>query len=206
MDSLLSSAGVAEWLSTWGYLGVFACVFMGNLGISLPEETILLVAGFLAGRHVLELRTLYAVGIVSAVTGDCSGFLLGRTGGRRLFERLGQKFQFVRRRYDHVQTFFRVHGSKAVFIARFFAGARLLAGPMAGVAGMRFWRFLGWNLLGACIWCPVIISVGYFLGDELNWLIHLAHGANYCLAAVFFALALTAAIWWRYRHRVDTEA
>jgi len=82
----------------------------------------------------------------------------------------------------------------------------LLAGPMAGVAGMRFWRFLGWNLLGACIWCPVIISVGYFLGDELNWLIHLAHGANYCLAAVFFALALTAAIWWRYRHRVHTEA
>ena len=206
MHHFLNPTEMSNWLSTWGYLGVFLFVFIGNLGIPVPEETVLLVGGFLAGRNALDLRTLYIVGIGSAVAGDCCGFLFGRTGGQRLFERLAKRFKFIRRRYDRLQGFFKDHGSKAVFMARFIAGARFMAGPMAGAAGMRFWRFLGWNLLGACIWCPVIISVGYFLGDELNWLIHLAHRANYCLAAVFFALALTAAIWWRYRHRVDTEA
>lgn len=204
MDRLLTSAGMADWLSTWGYLGVFICLFMGNLGIPLPEETVLLVAGFLAGRHVLELWTLYAVGIASAVTGDCSGFLLGRTGGQRLFERLGRKFQFIRRRYDHLKTFFRLHGSKAIFMARFLAGARWLAGPMAGASGMHFRRFLGWNLLGACIWCPAIISIGYFLGDELNWLIHVVHRASYGLAASILILVLACVLWWRYRHRMRT--
>jgi membrane protein DedA with SNARE-associated domain len=87
MHNLLSPSGMADWLSTWGYLGLFICVFIGNLGIPVPEETVLLTAGFLAGRNSLDLRTLYAVGIASAVTGDCAGFLFGRTGGQRLFER-----------------------------------------------------------------------------------------------------------------------
>src|SRR5437763_1101303 len=108
MDHLLnSSPGLADWLATWGYPGVFMCVFMGNLGMPLPEETVLLAAGFLAGRHVLELWTLYAVGIASAVIGDCSGFLVGRNGGQRLFERLAGNFDFIRLRYDHLKTFFR---------------------------------------------------------------------------------------------------
>lgn len=161
---------MTDWLSTWGYLGVFVFVFIGNLGVPVPEETVLLVAGFLAGHHDLDLGTLYVVGIASAVAGDCCGFVFGRTGGQRLLERMAQRFRFIRVRYDRLQIFFKTHGAKAVFMARFIAGARFLAGPMAGAAGMRFWRFLGWNLLGASIWCTLVITVGYLVGDELEWI------------------------------------
>jgi membrane protein DedA with SNARE-associated domain len=43
-----------------------------------------------------------------------------------------------------------------------------MAGPMAGGAGMRFWSFLGWNFLGAFIWCSVMITIGYFVGKQLD--------------------------------------
>ena len=86
MDSILSPAGMTEWLSSWGYQGIFICVFIGNLGIPIPEELVLLVAGVLAGRKDLDLGTLYVVAILSAVTGDCCGFFVGRTGGQQLFE------------------------------------------------------------------------------------------------------------------------
>jgi membrane protein DedA with SNARE-associated domain len=191
---------MADWLSTWGYLGLFICVFIGNLGIPVPEETVLLTAGFLAGRNSLDLRTLYAVGIASAVTGDCAGFLFGRTGGQRLFEQLAQKFQYVRRHYDRLQIFFQAHGNKAVFLARFVAGARFMAGPMAGATGMPFRHFLGWNLLGACLWCPLVITVGYFLGNELDWVAGVAHRASYAIAgAVLLVLAIMWFLWRRKR-------
>jgi hypothetical protein len=74
MGHVFSPWGMADWLSTWGYLGVFICLFIGNLGVPLPEETVLLAAGFLAGRKALGLWTLYLVGITSAVTADCFGF------------------------------------------------------------------------------------------------------------------------------------
>lgn len=200
MHHLISPAAMTDWLSTWGYLGVFIFVFIGNLGIPVPEETVLLVAGFLAGHHDLDLGTLYVVGISSAVSGDCCGFVFGRTGGQRLLERLAQRFRFIRVRYDRLQIFFKTHGSKAVFMARFIAGARFLAGPMAGAAGMRFWRFLGWNLLGASIWCSLVITVGYLVGDELEWIARLAHRAGDWMAlAAFLVLAALWVFWWRER-------
>jgi membrane protein DedA with SNARE-associated domain len=206
MSHVLNPADLSDWLSTWGYLGVFICVFIGNLGVPVPEETVLLVAGFLAGRGDLSLQTLYLVAIGSAVTGDCCGFLFGRTGGQRLFERLAQRFSFVRARYDRLQEFFKTHGAKAVFMARFVAGARFMAGPMAGAAGMSFLRFLGWNVSGALIWCSLIITVGYLVGDELEWVAQVVHAASYWVALGIFLVL--AAIWflWRERqqHRSET--
>lgn len=206
MHHVISPSELADWLSTWGYLGVFVFVFIGNLGIPVPEETVLLVAGFLAGRGDLDLRTLYAVGIASAVTGDCGGFLFGRTGGQRLLERLAHRFEFVRKRYNRLQDFFKAHGAKAVFMARFIAGARFMAGPMAGAAGMSFWRFLGWNMLGALIWCSLVITVGYLVGDELEWVAAVAHRAGQWMAlGAFLVLAAIWLFWWRERQQPRSE-
>ena len=188
---------LTDWLATWGYLGVFVCVFLGNLGVPLPEETILIGAGFMAARQVLEPKRLLAVAIISAVAGDSFGFLLGRTGGQRLLERLSGRFAFVHQRYFHLRAFFDRHGSKAVFMARFITGLRFMVGPMAGAAGMRFTRFLGWNVLGAIGWCSLAVGVGYLLGDELWPLIGKVHSGVFWtgLAVLLLGVALVVGRW-----------
>jgi membrane protein DedA with SNARE-associated domain len=194
----ISPSQMTNWLDAWGYLGVFVFVFAGNCGLPVPEETVLLAAGFLAGQGDLDLGTLYAVGIASAVVGDCFGFAFGRYGGQRLIERLARRFKFIRERHHRLRDFFDAHGSKAVFMARFVAGARFMAGPMAGAAGMPFWRFVAWNLFGAVVWCSLVVTVGYLLGDELDWLIYIFHRAGHWIAlgllGMIGALLFT---WWR---------
>ena len=189
---------MADWLASWGYWGLFICVFVGNLGIPMPEETVLLAAGFLAGRDILDLKTLYVVAIASAVTGDCTGYLFGRTGGSRVLAWLGRTFPFIRPGQVRLETFFKSHGSKAVFMARFITGVRFMAGPMAGAAGMGFWRFLGWNLLGAIIWCTLIVTIGYLVGDELEWVAKETHRAFLWIGiAIVVSLAAASFFWWR---------
>jgi len=196
----LSPAQMTDWIATWGYIGVFAMVFAGNFGVPVPEDTVLLMAGFLAGQDALDLSTLYAVGIASAVAGDCCGFVFGRTGGQRLIERLASRFRFIHERYERLKNFFEAHGAKTVFMARFIAGARFLAGPMAGAAGMPFLRFLAWNILGAVIWCSLVITVGYLLGDELDWIIQEYRRAGHWIAlAAIIVVATLALIYWRRR-------
>src|SRR5260370_23931021 len=92
----------------------------------------MIAAGFLANRNILDLRYVYVVVILSAVTGDCCGFIIGRTGGQRLLVRLASKSKFIRTRYERLQLFFQTHGSRAVFIARFITGARLMAASEGG--------------------------------------------------------------------------
>jgi len=200
MHEIIKPEHIADVLATWGYLGIFICVFVGNLGVPVPEETVMLAAGFLAGRSILDLRMVYVVTIASAVSGDTCGFILGRTGGQRLLARLAANFSFARQRYDRLQIFFQTHGAKAVFMARFIAGVRFMAGPMAGAAGMPFLRFLGWNVLGAVIWCTLISTVGYLVGDELYHALRVARLASLWVAvAVILLAAAFIFMWWRDR-------
>ncbi|HUO05332.1 MAG TPA: DedA family protein [Candidatus Binataceae bacterium] len=201
MHGMTDPAGIAEWISTWGYWGIFSLVFVGNIGIPVPEETVMLAAGFLAGQGLLDLRAVYVVVVVSAVIGDCCGYLAGRTGGQRLMARLSETFAFLRPRYDRLQIFFQSHGSKAVFMARFIAGVRFMAGPMAGACGMPFWQFLGWNVLGAITWCTMVVTVGYLAGDELYPMLAMAHQASAWIAVgAVLIVALLYVFWWREKH------
>ena len=201
MHGITDPEVIAAWLATWGYLGIFISVFIGNLGIPVPEETVMLAAGFLAGRFILDLRFVYVVVILSAVTGDCCGYVIGRTGGQRLLLRLAGRFEFMRTRYDRLQVFFQTHGSKAVFMARFITGARFMAGPMAGACGMPFFQFLGWNVLGAIVWCSMVVTVGYLVGDELYRAASMAHQAQRWIGLAGFILVLVIfVIYWRGRH------
>jgi len=110
----------------------------------------MLAGGFLAGQMILDLRLVYLVVIFSAVTGDCCGYVIGRTGGQRVLTWLATTFPFMRARYERLQLFFQTHGSKAVFMARFITGVRFMAGRWRVRAGCRF-PVLGWNVLGAIV-------------------------------------------------------
>jgi hypothetical protein len=58
---------INQLLTNWGYAGIFVVVILGNIGLPVPEETVLAVAGYLVWsgriqfRHTL-LRTRVAAG------------------------------------------------------------------------------------------------------------------------------------------------
>ncbi|MGH7948225.1 MAG: DedA family protein [Candidatus Binataceae bacterium] len=200
MNELFDPTHAADWVAAWGYFGIFLFIFLGNMGIPLPEEAVMLAAGFLAGHGILDIRVVYLVAIGSAIVGDGFGYVLGRTGGQRVLERLANRFDFARRRYERLQGFFAIHGPKAVFMARFITGARFMAGPMAGAAGMNFWRFFGWNILGAIAWCSMVVTIGYVLGDELYRVLQSAHVTSRVISVVVIvALIGLWYFWWRER-------
>ena len=106
-----------------------------------------------------------------------------------------------------LQTFFQRHGNQAVFFARFITGVRFMAGPMAGAAGMRFWCFFGWDLFGAFIWCSVMITIGYFVGKQLDRVAHVVHSGGQWIAITGLLVAPATWLLWRYRrHRRGSEA
>ena len=65
---------------------------------------------------------------------------------------------------------------------------------------MPFWRFLGWNLLGAIIWCTLIVTIGYLVGDELEWVAKEAHRAFLWIGiAIVLLVGAAWLFWWRER-------
>ena len=151
-----------NYLAHYGYGAVAAALLLENAGLPVPGETMLLLASFLAfSEHRLRLPYIILVGVFAATIGDNLGFLLGHYGGEPLLERYRQVPR-VYRTITRAESLIQRYGSFAIFIARFIAGMRIIAGPLAGVLHMPWRKFVVFNFLGAAVWVTVISSVGYF--------------------------------------------
>jgi membrane protein DedA with SNARE-associated domain len=148
-------------LEHWRYPAIFAAVILGNVGLPVPEETVLALGGFLAQRGELHLPTVIAVGVLAAIVGDNIGYWLGRRYGREALERYGRYIWVSANRLERVSAFMARHGGFAVFAARFVAGARFLSGPVAGAMGIPPRTFVVANTLGALVYVPYAVGVGY---------------------------------------------
>jgi len=155
-------------LENWGYIAIFAVVILGNMGLPIPEETILILAGYLVWEGKLRLPLVLGVGVVSAILGDNLGYWLGRKFGRRTVERYERWIFVTPERLDATQRIVARYGPLAVFAARFLPGVRFLAGPVAGITGVRPLPFIVANVLGASLYVPASVGIGYAVGLGLG--------------------------------------
>ena len=156
----------------WGYLAIVVFVLLGNLGVPVPEESILVLAGYLVWQGDLRLPLVLLVGVLSAIAGDNLGYWLGRRYGQEAFARYGRWVLLTPARLDATRRFVTRYGAFGVFAARFIAGLRFLAGPVAGSTGLPPLVFVAANALGAVVYVPTMVAAGYGvaygLGDYLK--------------------------------------
>jgi membrane protein DedA with SNARE-associated domain len=132
----------------------------------MPGETSLIVAGALAAQGQLSLLIVIAVAASAAILGDNIGYLIGRRGLRRLFERPGRKAATRRRLVERGEKFFARRGAAAVFFARWLPGLRVVTSWLAGADRMPWRRFILWNALGGIVWAATIGDLAYLLGGS----------------------------------------
>ena len=156
-----------HYLQAYGYWAVLFALLGENSGLPLPGETILILASFLAYQgHHLKLLWVILIGICACTVGDNVGYWIGRRGGRPLLEKWKRFFHIGDDAIQAGEEFLQRRGSVAIFLARFIAGMRIVAGPLAGVLRMEWKRFLLANAAGAAAWVTVIAGAGYFFGSQ----------------------------------------
>ncbi len=161
---------LTPYIANYGYILVFLGVFLENsamLGLIIPGETILIIAAFFAAQGELNIAVIMLIAFAGAVMGDNVGYYIGHRGGHPFVKKYGKYFLIHEKRLKATEKYFKQHGGKTVFIARFTSFLRALAAVTAGICRMEYKQFFWYDLAGAAIWAVVISLLGYFLGD--NW-------------------------------------
>jgi membrane protein DedA with SNARE-associated domain len=195
---------VTHLLLTYGLVLLFGLVAMESAGIPIPGETALVAASVLASQGHYSIVAVIAVATLGAIVGDNVGYWVGRKGGRALLERTPFVRDYFERVLPAAEGFFERHGSKTIFLARFFAVLRVTAAWFAGISRMHWWKFFLWNAAGGIAWALLVGLVAYEIGHAAG----AAIGRYGLYAGIAIAVIVVAALvtmrFWRKRvfHRL----
>jgi membrane protein DedA with SNARE-associated domain len=147
---------------------LFLVIALESFGIPLPGETALIAFGVLASQGHYNIAIVIVVAAAAAIIGDNLGYwIIGRWGGRRLFERWEWLRRYAERVLPRAEGLMERHGGKTVFFGRFIAVLRYTAAWLAGLGRMEWWRFLFWNAAGGIGWATLVGLVSYYGGQAL---------------------------------------
>ncbi len=158
---------VVQAYGPWVYALLFAIIFV-ETGLVvmpfLPGDSLLFVAGTIAGVGGLDLGVLLVLLTTAAIVGDAVNYSVGRYFGPKVFGWESSRF-FNRAAFDRTHAFYEKHGGITIIVARFLPFVRTFAPFVAGVAAMSYPRFAFYNILGAVLWVGSLTTLGFLLGN-----------------------------------------
>jgi len=162
-------------VTSLGTIGVIVTLFIETgllIGLVLPGDSLLFVAGLAAGTDALgfqlSLTTLLIFCPVAAFLGSELGYFIGARYGRALFDRPDGRI-FNQERVRYAEGWFNRYGpGKAITFGRYIPIVRTLMSPLAGILKMDKKKFTFWNAISAVIWTSSILILGYLLGERVS--------------------------------------
>ena len=161
------------------------------MGLVVPGETFVILAGAVAGQGATDIYITIAVVWFSAWAGDTTSFFIGRRLGRGFILRHGPKLRITEERFEQVEGYFRSHGGKTILVGRFIGLVRALAPFVAGSSGMDYRAFVPYSVLGTGLWAASFSILGYFGSRSIN---EIADSAGTGVALFGITVAMIVAI------------
>ncbi|OGP63041.1 MAG: hypothetical protein A2170_00490 [Deltaproteobacteria bacterium RBG_13_53_10] len=192
---------IASLVETFPYLGIFLLLLLGDIGLPFPEDTTLILSGFLVAQDVVKLLPAFLVIYSGLLLTDFSLYLVGKKYGRRVVEHRRFRKIISPERLSHIEAKFKKWGMFVVFVGRHIFGIRAQVFLAAGVTGMSAIKFLIADAASAIITITVMVGIGYFGGNSVQALKKDATRIEHIVIIVVILL-LAAGILFRHFHNL----
>ena len=151
-------------LLDYGSIALFCLLALGIVALPIPDETLMVTAGFLiSGGHLSPSFTITAA-FTGAMCGISLSYIIGRYGGHALVKKYGHWVRLTDQRLERTRHWFSRVGLWALVFGYFIPGVRHFTGYLVGAVRIPFNQFAAFAFSGAIIWASTFLALGYFLG------------------------------------------
>lgn len=157
---------LAAYITEYGYLIVFALVFIQELGVPnpIPNELILLFSGYLASIGQLSFIGIILTAVLADVTGTLTLYLIFYSFGDRIMGRF--KKWLPDKRINKLVEYISKKGRWGIYIGRLLPLLRGYTSVAAGLLRLPPKEFISVIILSACTWSGGYVILGYILGPQ----------------------------------------
>ncbi len=157
-----------HFLVQYGYLILFAVVFLEQAGLPVASVPVLLGIGAESAEGHFSFPAALAVTLAACLPADAIWYEVGRRGGYKVLGFLCRISLEPDTCVERTTGSFRRHGMGTLTFAKFVPGLSAIATPMAGLMKMNRARFLALDGVGALLWGGVYLTLGVIFRRELE--------------------------------------
>jgi LPXTG-motif cell wall-anchored protein len=165
---LVDFSTIQGWIAAGGYLVLFLLLFGCGLGLPLPEDIPLMIAGALAHAGHMDLAIAGACAWAGIMGGDVALYHLSKKYGMGVIQLPLLRRHVTQQRIERLEKLFERYGIWVVAIARLFAGVRGAMVIAAGITRYNFIKFFVADGLSALISGGLFMALGWWLHDKLK--------------------------------------
>ena len=162
MENILTT--LLSYLLLYKYIALFAVAFSAAVIIPLPTDSVLVAIGAFAFHDYFSFWLAFLVTVIAEVSGDMLDYYLARKFGHVVLkEKYAKKYSF----FTRLEDYFHKYTGLTIFFSRFVGIISPLTNFLSGFERIDARVFLFYDILGNAVDTVLLLSVGYFIGD--NW-------------------------------------
>jgi membrane protein DedA with SNARE-associated domain len=153
-----------DFLRSSGPLVILAVAFLETLGLPLPAFPLLVLAGCLVVEDSLSLPLTLSAAVIGTLAADLFWYWLGKRMGKRALNVLCKISLNPDACVGRSESLFFNHSTAAILTAKLFPGLNTLVPSLAGILGIKLWRYAMLTAAGSLIWAGAGIGLGLAFG------------------------------------------
>ncbi|CAM3236956.1 DedA family protein [Filibacter tadaridae] len=191
---------ITDFMSQFGYFGVFLLIMIENIFPPIPSEVILTFGGFMTTYSGMTRMGVIVAATAGSVIGAMVlyslGMLIDVKRLERIVDRWGWILRLSRKDIHRADAWFDKYGPWTVFFCRLVPLIRSLISIPAGMSKMNFPLFILLTVLGSLIWNAVLVTVGAAVGDNWGRIVQYMDIYSDVAYAIIGLIGIAAVIWY----------
>ncbi|MDA8233675.1 MAG: DedA family protein [Clostridia bacterium] len=189
-------------IKEYGYWALFFFLWLGIVGMPIPDEVIVMTGGLVASLNLLKPVPAFFVTYLGVVSGLTIGYLLGRIIGAPVLDYLVAKKnmgKYLKKSYDLIDRY----GSYALCISYGFPIVRHVVPYIVGISKMPFRRYALISYTTGFFWTLIFFVIGYFFGlniEEIGKTVY-----SYGIYALIILLPVSLVVWYIVQSRRNQQ-
>jgi membrane protein DedA with SNARE-associated domain len=174
------------------YLGLAILIIPSGLGVPIPEDISLIVAGYLCYKNP-EYASLWIMipwAMFLVMGSDLLLFYVGRFVGDKIVKVPLMRRMLTPERLEMSRALFEGHGGKILFAARFMPGLRAPLFFTAGHLKVPAWKMVLYDGGAAVLSVPTIILLAYYFGEHFDKVKKLVRAGEYTVLGLIVVIAI----------------
>ncbi|MED2182576.1 DedA family protein [Bacillus wiedmannii] len=188
-----------SYIEQYGYWALFFCLWLGIIGMPIPDEMIVMSGGFVSSLGILSVIPAFLLTYLGVVSGLSLGYILGKIFGTKVLDKLmkKKKVKYLLKSQQMVEKY----GHYALVTSYFIPVVRHIVPYLVGMNNMSFKVYALYSYTTGLVWTLVYFVLSSLFGQHIESIVAIAIEYGVYFGGIVFGVESGAYL---YRQRRST--